>query len=329
MKKFHKVTDYLYRGGEPSLEDISMLKDKYNIKKIISLDSEVGDKIHETCKNLKIKHIIFPLTDGTDPSNTLLKEFILPLIENGGPTYIHCLHGKDRTSMAVAMFRVLNGWPIDDALKEAASFGMGFGLPSRETFYQAVKELADNNNSDAVEIQRETLENNPGINDQTVPNFGQTSFAPYLDVEVDHLNRSAATKVYKYCKPNEVLRVKQYWFYSPEAAKKYKEQGDRLYSAVLSSNIKSYRYDNANKSNIYYAMTNDADIIVFNDYMLLLNQDAIVNISEDDVNDLDIGLHDNYTGMAPYTSFNGGGLMESGYGGFAGPVSLPNSGLQL
>lgn len=38
--------------------------------------------------------------------------------------FFHCTHGRDRTGLAVAMYRVLSGWTKDAAIKEAQAHGM-------------------------------------------------------------------------------------------------------------------------------------------------------------------------------------------------------------
>lgn len=45
----------------------------------------------------------------------------LELLDNEAnrPVFVHCLHGKDRTGLLVAMYRVARqGWSVEDAYKE-------------------------------------------------------------------------------------------------------------------------------------------------------------------------------------------------------------------
>jgi len=127
--RFSQVDKNLLRGGMPLIGEIPMLRDKYGVRKIVSLDGPIGDYIDPICKEHGIEHIIFPLEDGNSELVPKLPEEVKKWAE-GGPTYVHCRHGKDRTGMACAMYRVLvNGWDINDAMREAHHFGMGMGLP--------------------------------------------------------------------------------------------------------------------------------------------------------------------------------------------------------
>lgn len=142
--RFAKVSDNLYRGGEPSEDDLKMLRDVYGIKQIISLDSVIGNRIHRDCERLGLKHIIFPLTNGADDDIASLKNYLLPVL-NSAPTYLHCKHGKDRTGMTVALYRVLyNNWSVEKALGEAHRFGMGMGLDplTALNYYAIVRDSA-------------------------------------------------------------------------------------------------------------------------------------------------------------------------------------------
>jgi len=125
--RFSKVVDGLFRGGRPTDDEVRKLKEM-GINKIVSLDDESGKAIHPMCNNLNIEHVQWGLGDGRDPKVSALKKRIVPSLLSGGPTYVHCYHGKDRTGMCIAMFRVYNGWSVGDALSEAFGFGMGKGL---------------------------------------------------------------------------------------------------------------------------------------------------------------------------------------------------------
>ena len=131
INNFHKVIDGVYRGSAPDIEDVRVLKDKYKIKKIISLDNNAAHRINRACKLLHIEHIIIPI-DVDDRSSILkiLKYDIRDLFLKNGPVFIHCIHGKDRTGFLVALFRVMiQGWEPEKALQEALSFGFGIGIP--------------------------------------------------------------------------------------------------------------------------------------------------------------------------------------------------------
>jgi protein tyrosine phosphatase (PTP) superfamily phosphohydrolase (DUF442 family) len=129
MHNFHKVNDLLYRSAAPEPKDLLHLK-RLGIKKIVSLDDSAGKKIDRAAKMLGIEHIMVPIDIGRKGSilKFLCKD-LFDLLQDRGPVLIHCIHGKDRTSLVVAMFRCrYENWSCDDALKEAHKFGFGIGL---------------------------------------------------------------------------------------------------------------------------------------------------------------------------------------------------------
>ncbi len=129
------VPDVLYRGGAPTSVEIPMLKDKWGIKQIVSLDSKAGKAIAQDCARLGIKHVIFPVHEWTENGRGKMMEQIDVLgvsnIVAGIPTYVHCRHGKDRTGMFVGRFRTENGWDAKRAVEEAVTFGFGTGVDDK------------------------------------------------------------------------------------------------------------------------------------------------------------------------------------------------------
>jgi protein tyrosine/serine phosphatase len=141
IKNFFKVNRMLYRGSAPTPDDVVKLHKDLGIKKIISLDLQSGKNIQAICKELGIAHILIPVW-GTDLEviSKFINANLMDLLMKAGPTFIHCLHGKDRTGMIIAMFRCkCQGWTYDEAIKEAKSFGFGTGL---EPFVKRVYETA-------------------------------------------------------------------------------------------------------------------------------------------------------------------------------------------
>lgn len=129
IKRFIKVTDDLYRGSAPSEKDVINLHKYLGINKIVSLDRATGDAIDDICKKLHIKHIIIPLNGRKGPLIQLLSYDLHSLLMDGGPTFFHCLEGKDRTGLVAAMFRCLYmGYTFEEALAEAKSLGFGVGV---------------------------------------------------------------------------------------------------------------------------------------------------------------------------------------------------------
>lgn len=253
--RFSKVDDNVLRGGAPSEKDLGALKHIWKVNKIVSLDGEVGDKIAPICESLGLEHVIIPLGSGNDPGVDKLPGEIATW-PSSGPVYVHCLHGKDRTSMACALYRMFrHGWDINLALAEARNFGMGKGLDpaTHDSYYEAVKRLSVDRTAceDIASMQRDSLESYGPSSYSNDSEPYQMSWAPFLDGESNHLNMSAFERY------NELLKL----------ANKEEELLDKK----------------------------DED-------------------EEDDTNNaLDVGLHDNYTGMAPYSVPGTGGSLGTSF----------------
>ena len=330
--RFQQVDDKVLRGGAPSNEDLAILHDVWGVERVISLDRKIGEMVDPACKQIGLEHVILHLGDGTHENVPILARHFIPKLDDK-KTYIHCRHGKDRTGMACAMYRCLKGADLKDALTEACKFGMGKGLsPSvGKSYYDAVRKWAkkygDRNNTDAVEISRDQLSA-----DNQTPGSRHTVSEGLADQEGnDYLNRPASQRLYRCCVSNKVLAMKQYWFADRAEAEHYSE-GGRVYSGTLSSDADIVKQPGKpTKALMQAALLKGVDVISFaNKIFMVFNPNAIENIVEEDVNDtLDVGLHDNYTGVGSMVSPGSGGIMEHNTGGFAGPVSLPFQGINM
>jgi len=187
MQRFRKITNGLYRGSAPSPKDVLYLKDNLGINKIISLDHDAGEKINKTCKLLGIDQVKIYIPkfkpDLLKTLSSLFKNDLKELLLDGGPTFIHCLHGKDRTGLLAALFKCkYMGMNPEDAIKEAKSLGFGIGVdPKIVSLYEKLirncKPVEDINEADIVSNVREYKSDN---RDSFLDEGTQGSFAPYL-----------------------------------------------------------------------------------------------------------------------------------------------------
>lgn len=184
MKRFREVVPgKLYRGGSPSPKDVAWLKEKLGVKKIVSLDQKTGERIDRACELLGIEHVMLPI----DGSRKSLIEFLghdmKKLFLEGGPTFLHCHEGKDRSGLAAAIVKCKYlGMDPEDAIKEAKSLGFGIGVDPRivhlfEKIIRNCKPVKDLNNADIVSNEREYISDNRG---SILDEGHQGSFAPYL-----------------------------------------------------------------------------------------------------------------------------------------------------
>lgn len=132
LRNFHKVNDYLYRGGMPTPDGIQALHDN-GIDTIVDLRCEpLGIKLEKhVATTLGMKHISLP-TGNAPPRPEKVAEFVRVVRdmkqahEGGKPgaVYVHCNAGCDRTSFYIAVWRVLDqGWQPALALVEMFRYG--------------------------------------------------------------------------------------------------------------------------------------------------------------------------------------------------------------
>lgn len=193
MKRFSEVTPNILRGGAPSKDEIRALKDLWGVNRIISLDLEEGEKIEKECKDLGIEHLIIPLEHDSDyfteKSLDHVADFIatnvVSLLEEHPVTFVHCIHGRDRTGYVIALWRIKGeGWTPKAALQEALSFGFGHGISEvhRAFFVRELEKATPDDRSDANDIAgkvRESFDRGS----VTGPSDGSNIFSPITPVQ--------------------------------------------------------------------------------------------------------------------------------------------------
>lgn len=345
--RFARVAKGLYRGGRPSPKELAMLKDLWGVKKIVSLDEESGKAIKPICSNLGLEHVIWGLGDGRDPKVAALKSKIVPTLTLGGPTYVHCFHGKDRTGMTVAMFRIQNGWSLSDALTEAYKFGMGRGLSPqvKKSYYDAVRQFAKEFGADAADaadvVSRSREENSfgptgTGWNDMTMTRQDRTWLPPHADPEFKPFSRIASrVRIYCQCKPSTLLRPNTTWHGTKLQAKMRPQDVDgQLFSASLSPDTRIERFDKpVNKKLIHDVLTKNIDVgALRDDQYIVLIPSVLVDIHEEDqdiedVGDVvEVGMRDSSTDYPLAGGIGSGSGVGGMPAGAAGFVQLPFTG---
>ena len=125
--KLVDLNNNLYRGPRPS--SFSVLRDA-GMKSVINLQSgyydEWNDDTYETENGFEFgiaDHIVH-CSDFFPPKKWQVKKAIDLITNSSGPTYIHCLHGKDRTGFMIAAYRIIVcKWPAERAINEMLSEG--------------------------------------------------------------------------------------------------------------------------------------------------------------------------------------------------------------
>jgi protein tyrosine/serine phosphatase len=124
VPNFHKVSDRLYRSGQPTAEGFRSLK-ALGIKTVVNLRSFNSDRSSLAPTDLEYHHIYMK---AWHPEKKEIIEFLRVVTdESRGPVLVHCQHGADRTGTMCAIYRVaIQNWTKEDALKEMTEGGYEF-----------------------------------------------------------------------------------------------------------------------------------------------------------------------------------------------------------
>lgn len=137
------VSDNVVRGGRPDPGGLAHLQ-AAGVKVIVNLcggaslvslfrsstaqscteSPEVADE-REEAKRLGLQFVSIPLDVFRTPNDQSLEMFIeLAQDPDSHPMFIHCLHGRDRTGLITAIYRVhVDGWPAQKAYEEMIECG--------------------------------------------------------------------------------------------------------------------------------------------------------------------------------------------------------------
>ena len=129
LPNLYKITENLYRGGQPTEAGIRKLK-ALGIKTIIDLrnDDDRARREELWVKAAGLRFINIPLSNILGPKDEKI-EAILAQIERSEnqPVFIHCKRGADRTGTAIATYRISHDrWTADQSNTEANKFGFGW-----------------------------------------------------------------------------------------------------------------------------------------------------------------------------------------------------------
>jgi protein tyrosine/serine phosphatase len=142
--RFAVVREGLYRGGQPTPHQIELLHD-LGVQTVIDLRHGSTDAEAAAAKRLGMHFVRFPFYGPFGAGSQFLKG-IVEAIRSGGNVYVHCHVGRDRTSLVVALYRVLvDKWdPAEAWQKEAVAYGYVRGLwygKIQDSYDAAVKAL--------------------------------------------------------------------------------------------------------------------------------------------------------------------------------------------
>lgn len=124
VPNLHQVSDILYRSAQPSKEGMKNLK-AMGVETIVNLRSFHSDRDEIGETDLAYEHIYMK---AWHPEEKEVVRFLQIVTDpKRQPVLVHCQHGADRTGTMSAMYRILiEGWSVDDAIKEMKEGGFGF-----------------------------------------------------------------------------------------------------------------------------------------------------------------------------------------------------------
>jgi protein tyrosine phosphatase (PTP) superfamily phosphohydrolase (DUF442 family) len=124
LPNFYKISDDLYRGGQPAAAGFAELK-KMGIKTVVNLRARHSDPGEKVDTGLDVVHIeVEPWNlDETD----VVQFLRIVTNKTRTPVFVHCQHGADRTGTMSAAYRiVVQGWSKDEAIREMTRGGFGY-----------------------------------------------------------------------------------------------------------------------------------------------------------------------------------------------------------
>lgn len=134
LPNFHRVSERLYRGAQPTAGGIKRLAE-LGIKTIINLRGE-DDTAHAEQREAEaagLHYYSIAMPGLSRPSDAQVAR-VMALVDaqENGPVFVHCKRGSDRTGTVVAVYRITHDkWTDQQALDEARRYGlswMEFGM---------------------------------------------------------------------------------------------------------------------------------------------------------------------------------------------------------
>jgi protein tyrosine/serine phosphatase len=126
LPRFGKISEQLYRGGQPEHEGLDELK-KLGMDIIVNLRDGEDEIARERAlvEAQGMQYVSIPWRGKEDPRPRQVAEFLELLRSSPGKkVFVHCERGAERTGVMVACYRIgMEKWTSKQALDEMEVFG--------------------------------------------------------------------------------------------------------------------------------------------------------------------------------------------------------------
>ena len=121
VPNFHKVSEDLYRGAQPSAEGMKHLE-KLGVKTVVNLRFILSDRNKIKGAGLDYEHI--NTTTFSTETKDIVRFLKIVTDKQRTPVFVHCHRGVERTGTMCAVYRiVVQGWSKDEAIAEMTQGG--------------------------------------------------------------------------------------------------------------------------------------------------------------------------------------------------------------
>jgi len=146
VPNFHQLNESVYRGAQPSQQGFHNLA-ALGVKTIVDLRGGGGRSSTEEkrVEAAGMKYINIPMNGHAAPTEQQISKLLALLNDSaGGPVFVHCRRGADRTGTIMACYRIAHDhWENQKALEEAKANGMRWTEMAMKHYVLAYRGSAD------------------------------------------------------------------------------------------------------------------------------------------------------------------------------------------